>query len=60
MTFGEVRDRLTLIGWNITLTDEGKVRTSRPDPDGQPKEQHDYDTLAEAYQDTLFRHGASQ
>jgi len=60
MTFPEVRDRLAAIGWTITLTDEGKVRTSQPGPDGQPKQQHDYDTLAEACQDTLFRNASDQ
>ena len=58
MTFAEVRDRLAAIGWNITLTDEGKVRTSRSGPDGQRNEQRDYDTLAEAYANTFLRNAA--
>ena len=58
MTFGEVRDRLAAIGWNITLTDEGKVRTSRLGPSGQPADQRDYDTLADAYGDTLLRNAS--
>jgi hypothetical protein len=60
MTFAEVRERLARIGWSVTLTDEGKVRTSHPGADSQPHEQHDYDTLAEAYQDTLFRNASRQ
>jgi len=55
MTFGEVRERLAHIGWTIELTDDGKVRTARPGADGQVLEQYDYDSLLEAYQDTLFR-----
>ena len=59
MTLAEVRERLAAIGWSLTLADEGKVHTSRPGPDGQPAEQHDYNTLAEAYKDTLFRNASS-
>lgn len=58
MTFAEVRDRLAAIGWNITLTDEGKVRTSPSGPNGQLNEQRDYDTLAEAYANTFLRNAA--
>jgi hypothetical protein len=59
MTFAEVRERLAVIGWNITLTDEGKVRTSRPAADGQPTDERDYETLAEAYGDTILRNAAA-
>lgn len=58
MTFAEVRKRLAVLGWNITLTDQGKVRISRLEPNGRHADQRDYETLAEAYSDTIFRNAA--
>lgn len=58
MTFGEVTERLAQIGWSILLTDEGKVRTFRTAADGQTKDQREYETLAEAYEDTVFRNAS--
>jgi len=58
MTFAEVRERLAHIGWTIELTDDGKVRTARPARAELPAEQHDYESLSEAYQDTLLRNAS--